>query len=124
MVLLEDALGRVLPREVPGSIDSPPFDKSAMDGFAHSSPLPAPEGPWRVMGVVAAGGRAAASVLGPGECLRIMTGAMIPQGADAVVPFEHAEGLDAPARVRVAAPVPAPWTRPSSASPSSRPKAR
>ena len=47
-------LGRVLAETARAKVDQPPFDKSAMDGFAHGSPLPAPEGPWRVAGVAAA----------------------------------------------------------------------
>ena len=51
-----------------------------MDGFAHGSPLPAPEGPWRVAGLAAARAGGVPSPLKPGECLRIMTGAMVPPG--------------------------------------------
>ena len=94
-VALDEALGRALPQAISAAIDQPPFDKSAMDGYAHASPLPAPEGPWRVVGLSAAGS-ARPGPLGPGECLRIMTGAMLPSGATAVQRFEWTEAPDAP----------------------------
>jgi molybdopterin molybdotransferase len=62
-------------------VDQPPFDKSAMDGFAYGEPGPLPQ--WRIVGVLAAGAAAGAPI-GRGECVRIMTGAPIPAGASAV----------------------------------------
>jgi molybdopterin molybdotransferase len=93
-VALVEALGRVLTRGLLARIDQPPFDKSAMDGFAHGSSLPAPRGPWRVVGTAAAKPvTAPPTPLGPGDCLRIMTGAMVPPGTVAVQRVEWTEAL-------------------------------
>lgn len=85
-VRLDIALGRVLPESVSNPIDQPPFDKSAMDGFAYASASgkPAPVGTsLRIVGTAAAGVPLALPV-GAGECVRIMTGASLPSGADFV----------------------------------------
>jgi len=101
---LAEALGRALPAAVLARLDQPPFDKSAMDGFAFaapSSPLvaggaaagagdAAAAGVWRVVSLVAAGAEAGAP-LGPGDCARIMTGAPLPAGANAVQRVEWTE---------------------------------
>jgi len=119
-VALADALGRALPEAVLARLDQPPFDKSAMDGFAFAAPdggalcdsmggaagLGGAAGSaaaagaagrlWRVVLLVAAGAEAGAP-LGPGECAKIMTGAPLPAGANAVQRVEWTEGagLDA-----------------------------
>jgi len=88
---LDDAVGRVLSRAVFAATDLPPFDNSAMDGYALRRDDLAGAGPWTLApaGRIAAGdGRAAA--LGHGEVARIFTGAPIPAGADAVVMQEDA----------------------------------
>jgi molybdopterin molybdotransferase len=94
-VALEDALGRVLAEEVRSDQDLPPFDSSAMDGYAVVAG-PAAELP--IVGESRAG-RPAGLALGAGEAIRISTGATVPDGADAVVPVERVETLDG--RVRV-----------------------
>lgn len=82
--LLASALGRALPRSLPCLVDQPPFDKSSMDGFAYS-PLAAGMGEsYRVLGSSGAAGQAALPALKPGECCRVMTGAPLPEGAEAV----------------------------------------
>lgn len=88
-VPLAAALGRVLARALESPVDQPPFDKSAMDGFAHGLP-PGATGEFRVTGTIAAGG-APRSPLAPGECVRIMTGAPLPSGALAVQRVEWTE---------------------------------
>jgi molybdopterin molybdotransferase len=93
-VPLGEALGRLLPVELPALVDQPPFDKSAMDGFATASPFPPPAGPWRVVGTAAAGSGLPRE-LGKGECLRIMTGAAVPPGALSVQRVEWTELLPA-----------------------------
>ncbi len=95
-VLLDGALGRVLAAEVISPIDSPPFDKSAMDGFALAAGDTSQE--LRVRDTLPAG-RAAASALRKGECARIMTGAMLPPGADRVVRKEFVEERDGAVRI-------------------------
>lgn len=83
-------LHRVLAADVQTDLDLPPFDKSAMDGFAcRREDLP---GPLTVIETIAAGATPTAS-LGLGLCARIMTGAPIPPMADCVVKFEDAETL-------------------------------
>lgn len=83
---LADAMGRVLAADVRADRDYPPFDRSMRDGFAvRAAELP---GELRLAGEVRAGQVFAGSV-GPGECVEIMTGAPVPQGADAVVMVEH-----------------------------------
>jgi len=103
---LLEALGQVLAEDVVSPFDVPPLDNSAMDGYAvraADTSGAAPDRPvqLRVIGEVAAGYRFPAPV-GPGEAVRIMTGAPIPPGADAVVPFEDTDEPfgEAPARAR------------------------
>jgi molybdopterin molybdotransferase len=94
-VAAREALGRVLAGPVAADRSLPPADNSAMDGYAlrrqdatgASSDQPVE---LRVVSEVAAGGVAGASV-GPGEAARVLTGAPIPEGADAVVRQEDTE---------------------------------
>ena len=90
-VALSSALGRVLARTIPSAIDSPPFDKSAMDGFAVGAGDDSSR--YRILETVAAGGTARQTVRA-GECARIMTGAMIPEGAGRVIRKELVEERD------------------------------
>ena len=85
-VSLAAATGRVLTENLLAPADLPPFERAAMDGYALALPLP--EGPLRVVGEVVPG-RPAGRRLGPGEALRILTGAAIPAGAAAVVAQER-----------------------------------
>ena len=86
-VPLAAALDCVLRDTVSAPDDSPPFDASAMDGYAmRRADLP---GPVRVIGTAAAGAGFAAAV-GAGECVRILTGAPVPAGADCVIRQEDA----------------------------------
>jgi molybdopterin molybdotransferase len=87
-VSIDDALGRVLAREVISPIDSPPFDKSAMDGFALAAGDTSTER--RILDTLAAGS-APGRALSPGECARIMTGAALPPGADRVIRKEYVD---------------------------------
>ena len=88
-VALAQAPGRVLAQDVISPIDVPAHDNSAMDGFAFSGAALRPDAPLelRCVGTVFAGkpfdGRAGAA-----QCLRIMTGAVMPAGLDTVVPLE------------------------------------
>lgn len=89
MVALRAALGRVLAADIVSPIDVPAHDNSAMDGFAlRGADLPA-DAParLRVIGTVYAG-RPFDGSPQPGECVRIMTGAVMPAGCDSVVPQE------------------------------------
>lgn len=87
-VSLHEAMGQVLAQEVSADIDSPPFDKSLMDGFAlRTRDLPGGQGTLRRTGELLAGQVPSASVAA-GETIQIMTGAPIPPGADAVIMIE------------------------------------
>jgi molybdopterin molybdotransferase len=87
-VLLAAALGRVLAEPVASDIDSPPYTKALMDGYAVRSADAASPATLKVIEEVAAG-RVPTRPVGPGEATRIMTGAPVPDGADAVVPHEQ-----------------------------------
>jgi molybdopterin molybdotransferase len=80
------AAGRVLAEPAAATADLPPFDSSAMDGFA-VRPEDTP-GRLRLIGQSAAG-RPFDGTLGPGEAVAISTGAVVPAGAGAVVPVEE-----------------------------------
>jgi molybdopterin molybdotransferase len=95
-VAIDAALGRVLAEEVRSAGDLPPFDSSAMDGYAVAA---GPAGELPVVGESRAG-RPAERALRPGEAMRISTGAAVPEGATAVVPVERVEVGDH-GRVRV-----------------------
>jgi molybdopterin molybdotransferase len=88
-VALRSSLGRVLARDLVSTIDVPSHDNSAMDGYALRGAELAPNGETRF--TVAGSGFAGANFDGavpPGQCLRIMTGAVMPAGLDTVVPQE------------------------------------
>ncbi len=86
--LIEGA-GRVLATDVYSDIDMPPFDKSAMDGFACRR-ADIGSGRLKVVETVPAG-VCPEKPVGKGECTRIMTGGVVPRGADQVVMVEHTE---------------------------------
>jgi molybdopterin molybdotransferase len=90
-VAIGAAAGRVLAEDARAAIDLPPFDSSAMDGFA----VRAADTPGRLqVAGQAAAGRPAARALAAGEAVAISTGAVVPVGADAVVPVERASLVD------------------------------
>jgi molybdopterin molybdotransferase len=101
---LADAHGLVLAEDVAASTDLPSFDNSAMDGYAvrledvadagEDYPVTLP-----VVGEVAAGDTGAYA-LQPGTAIRIMTGAMVPHGTEAVIPVEWTDGGTARVTVR------------------------
>ena len=85
-VALRDARGRVLAGDAQAVTDLPPFDSSAMDGYAvRAADTP---GRLRITGHSAAGHPAGEEVRG-GDAIEISTGAVVPEGADAVVPVEQ-----------------------------------
>ena len=110
VVPLLESLGRVLAQDVFAQDDLPPFDNSAMDGYAvraddvsgagRETPI--------VLNVVAdiSAGHSSEAIIGRGQAARIMTGAPLPRGADAVVPVESTDelmrsGVPLPAQVKV-----------------------
>ena len=92
VVALSAARGRVLRAPVVSDRDQPPFDRAAMDGFAvRSGDASAPGALLRVVAEIRAGVWPERTV-GSGEAIRIMTGAPVPEGADAVVQVERTKG--------------------------------
>lgn len=93
-VRLADAAGRTLAASVDARVDLPSFDNSAMDGYAvrRADVATADDAPV-VLDVVAdlPAGSGGEVTIGPGQAARIMTGAPIPAGADAVVPVERTD---------------------------------
>jgi molybdopterin molybdotransferase len=89
-VPLTEAAGRVLAAPVTATRDQPPFDASAMDGYALRAADAAAGARLRVVGEAPAGRRWAGR-LGPGEAVRLFTGAPMPEGADAVLIQEDAD---------------------------------
>jgi len=82
---LLESVGRVLAAAVVADRDQPAFDRATRDGYA----VRAGDGERRVMGLARAGERWDGAELGEGEAIEIMTGAPLPEGADAVVMVEH-----------------------------------
>ncbi|MFM9112530.1 MAG: gephyrin-like molybdotransferase Glp [Actinomycetota bacterium] len=88
-----EAVGLVRAEDVVADEDVPPFDNSAVDGYAvRAEDVTTNETELQVVDTVAAG-RASAKTIGAGEAMRIMTGAPIPGGASAVVMVEDSEKL-------------------------------
>lgn len=84
----KDALGRVLAQDVFSDMDMPPFNKSAMDGFACKREDLAKE--LEVLEIIPAGKSPKYKIEG-GQCSKIMTGAQVPEGADTVFMVEHSD---------------------------------
>jgi len=89
-VRLDEAVGRVLADDIFSDVEMPPFNKAAVDGYAcRRAELP---GPFEVLEVVPAG-VLPKLLVGPGQCSKIMTGAMVPEGADTMIMVELTETL-------------------------------
>jgi molybdopterin molybdotransferase len=89
---LQDTLGLILAEDVASDLDMPPYDKALMDGFAvRTADVPEGRGELEVIGEILAGETPAekAAAVAPGQAVRIMTGAPIPPGSDAVVAVER-----------------------------------
>src|SRR3990172_8022750 len=88
-------LNRVLAQEVVSDADMPPFNKSAMDGYAcRKTDL---GNALEIIDLIPAG-KLPSRTIGPDQCARIMTGAMVPPGADFVLMKEHV-GINASGKV-------------------------
>jgi molybdopterin molybdotransferase len=88
-VPLTAAAGRIAAEDARSAVDLPPFDRSAMDGYAVLAADTDPPRPLALAGELAAGD-VAASELAPGTALGITTGAALPPGADAILRIEDA----------------------------------
>src|SRR6266850_2338590 len=101
---LLDALGLVLGEDIVADRDVPPFRNSAMDGYAvQGDDVAAAPVELRVVGEVAAGAVPDRAV-GPGEAMRIMTGAPMPEGADTVVRVEDTDNASDVVTITAATP--------------------
>lgn len=106
LISLSEALGRVLAQEIVAPHPLPPFDNAGMDGYAvRAADLvdATPESPiaLEIIDVIPAG-RVSTRSVGPGQAAKIMTGAPIPGGADAVVQVEATEETEGRVLVREA----------------------
>lgn len=93
-ISLTEAHGRILAVPLASKVDDPGFDNSAMDGWAvRAVDVSVDGGPTslRIVGTSQAGGGVSLPTIGSGEACRIMTGAPIPEGADAIVMVEDSE---------------------------------
>ncbi len=86
----QKGLGRILAEDVYSDMDMPPFDKSAVDGYACRKQDLA--NPLEVIEIIPAGS-APTKEIGENQCAQIMTGAPVPVGADTVVMVEHTENI-------------------------------
>lgn len=103
---LFEALGRVLAEDVVSPFDVPPHDNSAMDGFAFDGSRLAAGAPLelRVADGTALAGKAWQGSVQPGECVKIMTGAIMPAGLDTVVPQEFVKLHESAGDTRISIP--------------------
>ncbi|MBM4434506.1 MAG: molybdopterin molybdotransferase MoeA [Chloroflexi bacterium] len=93
-VPLMDCVGRTLAVDVVADRDVPPFRNSAMDGYAvRGADVATAPARLKVIGAVPAGGMPDRAIA-PGEAIRIMTGAPVPEGADTVVRVEDTDNAD------------------------------
>src|SRR6476620_6017298 len=100
----EQALGRTRAHDVYAGLDLPPFDNSAMDGYAvHAADVAGLPTELPVSQDIPAG-RLDVPALIPGTAARIMTGAPVPDGAGVIVPVELTDGGDAAVRITDAPP--------------------
>src|SRR5690606_8047115 len=88
-VPLADAVGLQLAEDVAADLDAPPFDKALMDGYAIQAGDVSGPGAVLRLGESIRAGQTPSRPLAPGEAAVIMTGAPLPEGADAVVAHER-----------------------------------
>ena len=91
LIDIKDSLGRVLAEKIFSSLDSPPFSKAAMDGYAVSAQDESKS--YTIVETIAAGDVPTKKIT-RGTCAKIMTGAMMPEGSDKVIRVEYTEEKD------------------------------
>jgi molybdopterin molybdotransferase len=108
VVASEELHGRVLAREIRAPMNVPSFDRAAMDGYAVRGAETTGASEYNPLAFTVSGhalpGQPHPAAVDPGAAVRIMTGAPLPEGADAVVPAEFA--IERDGRVEIAAPFP------------------
>ena len=105
-VPLHESLGAILAEDIASDVDMPPFDKSAMDGFAViADDLAETPTTLKIVEDIPAG-VVPTRTISRGQCARIMTGAPVPQGADTVVLVEDTQSGPAPDEVTILKPTP------------------
>lgn len=101
VVVLSDAIGRVLAEDIVADCDLPPFDRSQMDGYAvRAADIATVPTKLKIVGESAAG-RGWHNEMKLGEAVRIMTGAPVPAGADSVQQVEVTRELDGGSEVEI-----------------------
>ncbi|GGC99609.1 molybdopterin molybdenumtransferase MoeA [Undibacterium terreum] len=94
MLAVRSALDRVLAKDIVSTINVPAYDNSAMDGYAfHGQDLDGDAPAILKIAGIAFAGRAHQGTVQRGECIRIMTGAVMPQDLDTVIPQELAQDI-------------------------------
>lgn len=102
-IAVDEACGLVLAEDVLAGEPVPPFDNTAMDGFAvRADDTAGAPVELDVVDTLAAGADPSGVRVGAGQAVRIMTGAAIPEGADAIVMVESTESVNGGQRVRIA----------------------
>jgi len=104
-VVITDALGRVLAEDVRADLDMPPFDRSAMDGYAVRAADAAFAPVTLEVGGRIRAGEFSARPLAAGQAVQIMTGAPVPPGATAVQQVEKTRAVDGGRKVEILSPV-------------------
>jgi molybdopterin molybdotransferase len=108
-VPLDEAAGRVISTPPIASLDVPPFDRAAMDGYAVRAEDTFGAGRYDSRTLECVGkvftGQVPSRSIQTGQCVEIATGAPLPDGADAVVMVEETERVDGTGRIRVFSPV-------------------
>ena len=96
LVTLDQAINRILAEDLLSPIDVPAADNSAMDGFAFNGDCLGNKETIAALKIVgtAYAGKPYEGAIGPDECLKIMTGALMPHGCDTVIPQEFTESVD------------------------------
>jgi molybdopterin molybdotransferase len=107
-IALHEASGRVLAEDVSSAVAVPSFDRAAMDGYAVRGQETFGAGPYNPLEFLVVGealpGRPFSQPVGPGQAVRIMTGAPLPEGSDAVVQAEVAQEQAGKLRISDAVP--------------------
>jgi len=99
-ILLEEGMSRIVREPIVADRDFPPYDRVTMDGIAiRYADYQSGTRSFTIIGVAAAGAEQM-SLQAPNECLEVMTGAIMPEGLDTVIQYEHLEIKDGVATIQ------------------------